>query len=45
MGLLWNKHDVTGILTSLLDDEVAPEQMEPPRRRGLGFDQVLLSGP
>jgi glycine cleavage system aminomethyltransferase T len=44
VGLLWNKHDVTGILTSLLDDEVAPEQMELPRRRGPGFDQVLLSG-
>lgn len=44
VGLLWNKQDVADILTALLEDGVAPEQMELPRRRGPSFDQVLRSG-
>lgn len=44
VGLLWNKQDVGGVLTSLLDDAEAPDQMDLPRRRGPSFDQVLLSG-
>ncbi|MFD9325437.1 aminomethyl transferase family protein [Streptomyces sp. NPDC060065] len=44
VGLLWNKQDVAGVLTSLVGDGEVPEQMEIPRRRGPSFDQVLISG-
>jgi glycine cleavage system aminomethyltransferase T len=45
-GLLWNSHDVAEVLTSLTvpGDAEAPDQMEIPRHRGPGFDQVLVSG-
>ncbi|MER6957850.1 aminomethyl transferase family protein [Streptomyces sp. NPDC000618] len=44
VGLRWNAQDVGGVLTSLLGDDEAPDQMELPRVAGPSFDQVLASG-
>lgn len=44
MGLVWDKRDVAGVLTSLLEEDEAPDQMEIPRGRGPHFDQVLRNG-
>jgi vanillate/3-O-methylgallate O-demethylase len=43
-GLTWNAADVAGVLTALLADGDAPEQMDLPRLLGPSFDQVLVSG-
>ena len=44
VGLLWNRDDVAGVLTSLLHDAEAPDQMEMPRATSSDFDQVLRDG-
>jgi vanillate/3-O-methylgallate O-demethylase len=44
MGLVWDKRDVAGVLTSLLEEGEVPDQMEIPRGRGPHFDQVLRDG-
>ncbi|TVZ00659.1 aminomethyl transferase family protein [Trebonia kvetii] len=44
VGLTWHPADVAGVLTALLGDGEAPEQMDIPRLPGPSFDQVLVGG-
>ena len=44
VGLVWDRDDVAAVLTSLLYEGQAPDQMEMPRAANPDFDQVLLDG-